>query len=285
MSAHGLAERRAVDALAQELAESGVGGARLAIVLGSGLGAFAERLTDARALEARELPSLPVSRVPGHAGRILAGTVEGVPVVVQQGRVHLYEGRTAHEVARPVRAFARLGVRGVLLTNAAGGLHAEQVVGSFLALRDHINLQGRTPLRRGEATRASPYDDELLRVLQRAAERVGEALTTAVYAGVLGPAYETPAEIRMLRSLGADAVGMSTVVEASAACAAGLRVCALASVTNHAAGVTARVLSHDDVLAVGRRTAARLAGLVEGAVADLDRALGRAPDETRAGGR
>ncbi len=254
---------REVEALAEELAARGATGRPLAIVLGSGLGLLTEKLAERRVIPAAELEHLPRSRVAGHAGEIVLGELGGLPVLVQSGRVHLYEGRSPFEVTRAVRAFAQLGVRALLLTNAAGGLVPEWAPGTFLRLTDHLDLQGRSPLFRGEGARTSPYDEELGLELERTARTHHIALERGVYAGLLGPSYETPAEIRALRALGAHAVGMSTVAEACAARAAGLRVVALSCIANPAAGMGIEPLRHEDVLGVMRRSAQRLAVLLE----------------------
>ena len=266
----------AVQALADELSERGFGEARLALVLGSGLGDFAQRLEGARRLPYGELEHMPRSAVPGHAGEWVAGTLAGVPVLIQSGRVHLYEGRPVATVTRAVRAFAALGCRGVVLTNAAGGLHADWPPGTLMRLTDHVNLTGRAPLvlPRGSGPRVgSPYDADLGQALDRAAAEAGVTLRHGVYAGQLGPAYETPAEVRMARWLGADAVGMSTVAEASAAAEAGLAVAAISCITNHAAGLTDQPLSHEEVVAVGAAVAEDFARLLAAAVPLLDAAV------------
>ncbi len=250
-------------ALAEELAARGAGGRPLAIVLGSGLGMFTQRLVARSVIPALELEHLPQSRVKGHSGEIVLGELGGLPVIVQGGRVHLYEGRSPFEVTRSVRAFARLGVRAIVLTNASGGLVPQWAPGSLLRLTDHLNLQGRSPLRGDEGARVSPYDAELGVRLDEAARVLHIALERGVYAGLLGPSYETAAEVRALRALGAHAVGMSTVAEAGAARAAGLRVVALACIANPATGLGAEPLRHEDVLSVMRRSAEKLGALLE----------------------
>ena len=251
------------EALAGELARHGFDGAEVALVLGSGLGAFADGLENARAVDYAELEGMPRSAVPGHAGRLVIGTLGGRRVLCQQGRVHLYEGWSPEEVTRAARAFALVGCRAVVLTNAAGGLHAEWSPGALMRVTDHLNLTGRTPLTRDERGAGSPYDEELGRVLADAASAADVPLESGVYAGLLGPTYETPAEIRMLSWMGADAVGMSTVLEATAARAAGARVAAVSCITNHAAGISPAPLSHDEVMETGREAAGRFARLLE----------------------
>ncbi len=254
---------REAEALADELAARGAGGRRLAIVLGSGLGMLTERLTARSVIPGSELEHLPRTRVKGHGGEIVLGELGGVPVIVQSGRVHLYEGRSPFEATRAVRAFARLGVRALVLTNAAGGLVPDWPPGTLVCLTDHLNLQGRSALFAGEGRRAGPYDAELCELLGRAAREVRVPLERGIYAAMLGPSYETPAEIRALRALGAHAVGMSTVAEASAGHAAGLRVVALSCIANPAAGLGLDPLQHEDVLSVMRRSTEKLGRMLE----------------------
>jgi len=256
-------ERALVAALARELEARGAGGRALAIVLGSGLGEVVEALTNTRAIQAEELEHLPRPRVAGHAGQLVLGELAGLPVIVQSGRVHLYEGRSAPEVTRAVRAYAALGVRAVLLTNASGGLVPEWEPGTLVCLTDHLSFQGRTPLAPGEGGRGHLYDVELAATLEEAARSARIELRRGVYAAMLGPSYETPAEIRALRSFGAHAVGMSTVAEAAAARAAGLRVVALSCIANPAAGLGVEPLRHADVLSVMRRSAGKVRLLLE----------------------
>jgi purine-nucleoside phosphorylase len=262
-----------VENLARSLKANVIEGAQIAFVLGSGLGAFAERLARARSVPAADLDGLPQSGVPGHAGRIVAGEIGGVRVLAQQGRVHLYEGWSAQELTRAVRAFAAIGVRALVLTNAAGGIRAGFRPGTLMRITDHLDLQGRTPLTRAERGFGAVWDAELGRALDVAARNAGVALESGVYAGLLGPAYETPAEIRWLQQSGADAVGMSTVAEALAARAAGLRVVGISCITNLAAGLAPGPLSHAEVLESGQRSARELFSLLEQAVRPLTAAL------------
>ena len=255
-------ETRTLEELSTSLAAHGVGRAKVALVLGSGLGAFADSLAGSRVVPYEEIDSMPRSSVPGHAGQLVLGEVGGVPVVIQQGRVHLYEGWQASEVTRCVRAFGLLGIESLLLTNAAGGLEAEWKIPALMRLTDHLNLQGRAPLRAGEGGMGCPYDPELGAILDRTAEEQGIELHRGVYAGLLGPSYETPAEIRMLRWAGAQAVGMSTVAEAAAAHASGMKVAAISTITNHAAGITGEALSHEEVVEAGRQVAERFCALL-----------------------
>ncbi|HED65909.1 MAG TPA: purine-nucleoside phosphorylase [Planctomycetes bacterium] len=254
--------REGAEALAAELRRAGVGEPRVAVVLGSGLGAFADGLEERVELDPKALPHLPESRVPGHAGRVTAGRLGGVPVLVQMGRVHLYEGWSPFEVTRSVRAFGLLGVRTLLLTNAAGGLRPEMRPGSLVVLEDHINLQGESPLFPGEQASGSPYDPGLTDAIESEARKQELEVGRGVYAGVRGPSYETPAEIRALVEMGASAVGMSTVCEATLGACIGMRVGAVSCITNLAAGVGEGELLHEDVVEVGRAASRRLVRLL-----------------------
>jgi purine-nucleoside phosphorylase len=260
-----------LERLVESLAKHGVGAVDVAFVLGSGLGEFAERIQRARAIPYAEIDGLPVSGVKGHAGRLVIGELGGVKVLAQQGRVHLYEGWSVSEVTRAVRAIAKRGCRRFVLTNAAGGIRPEWRPGLLMTIRDHLNLQGRTPLARDEAGYARPYDEGLTAALHEVAKERGIALESGVYAGLLGPSYETPAEIRMLAKLGADAVGMSTVAETLAARACGARVAGISLITNQAAGISGERLSHEEVIAAGREAAGRFSDLLEHAAASLAR--------------
>lgn len=243
---------------------------RVLLVLGSGLGPLADEVDDPLVIGFDEV-RLPAATVPGHAGRLVAGTIAGVDVLVQQGRVHLHEGRTASEVTACVRLAASLGVEVLIITNAAGGLRADLRVGDLLLITDHLNLTGTSPLisDRGDAPTvfvdmAGAYDPELRARAHEAAAAVGIPLVEGVYAGVAGPAYETPAEVRMLRTLGADAVGMSTVLEVVAARALGLRVLGCSLITNvhqpHSASPAG--IDHSAVLASAAAAGPRLAAVV-----------------------
>ena len=255
--------------LCASLEGSGVADARVAIVLGSGLGPLADEVEDARAIPYGDLDGMPTSAVPGHAGRLVTGELAGVPVVLQQGRCHLYEGRTAEEVSRCVRCLAELGVGTVLLTNAAGGMHPEWKVPSLMRITDHINLQGTTPLTHEERGRGTPYDAELGAVIDTAAVAEGVELYTGVYAALSGPTYETHAEVRMHAAFGADAVGMSTAQEALAAHAAGARVAAISCITNIAAGLSHAEPNHEEVVEAGRQAAESFARLIKASLPEI----------------
>jgi len=255
--------------VAAALREHGFDGARVAIVLGSGLGGFADRLANARVLPYDEVDGMPRSAVPGHAGRFVVGELDGVRVIAQQGRVHLYEGWSAADATCAVRALAELGVETLVLTNAAGGVRPEWAPGTLMRIVDHLNLTGRTPPNVASPRDGSPYDAEVGAALDAAARDAGVPLERGVYAGNLGPAYETPAEVRMARWMGADAVGMSTVVEALAAAAAGMRVGAISCITNQAAGISGEPLSHAEVMETGRAAAAAFERLLATALPRL----------------
>jgi purine-nucleoside phosphorylase len=260
---------RAVDELAQSLAAHGAVGTRIAFVLGSGLGAFAEHLEGARALGFDELSGMPRATVKGHAGRVVLGQLDGVRVLAQQGRVHLYEGWSPAAVTRSVRAYAKLGVEVLVLTNAAGGLVVGRPVPALMRIEDHVNLQGRTPLAQDERGVGCPYDARAGAELDRTAEELGIELFRGVYVGLLGPSYETPAEIRQLVAIGGQAVGMSTVCEAQAGHAVGLRVAAISCISNLGAGLAPGPLNHAEVVEAGRRIAESFGRLLAAAVPRL----------------
>lgn len=238
---------------------------RVLITLGSGLGQLADEIRDPLVLSFRDV-GLPDPTVPGHAGRFIAGQLHGVEVLAQQGRLHLYEGVAVRDVTAAVRAAADAGVDTFLVTNAAGGIGEDKAPGDILVLRDHLNLTATSPLiGAGGAPQfvdmAQAYDPHLRKLAAAAAERVGVEMTEGVYAGLIGPAYETPAEIAMLRTLGAHAVGMSTVSEVIAARALGLRVCGFSLLTNvHHPGGTAT--DHAEVLAAAATGGPRLASVL-----------------------
>lgn len=273
VSAPGLAPHVAADVarLAASLARHGVENVELAFVLGSGLGVFADRIENARAIPYAEIDGMPRSSVPGHAGRLVIGEIGGVRVVAQQGRVHLYEGWSVDDVTRCVRALAKVGVPRIVLTNAAGGLHRDWPPGTLMRITDHVNMQGTTPLAAFEAGVGTPWDRELGAVLDGTAKKLGLPLVRGVYAGLLGPTYETPAEIRMLAWIGADAVGMSTVAEALAARASGMKVAGISCITNYAAGITNDVPNHQEVIDVGKRAAKAFSELLEASASDLSK--------------
>jgi purine-nucleoside phosphorylase len=248
------------------------------IVLGSGLGGLADEVDEPVAIPFEDLPGWPAATAPGHAGRLLLGRLAGTPVVMLQGRFHMYEGNDPGLVVQPVLLFQRLGARLVVLTNAAGGIDPSYGPGTLMVIRDHLNLTGRTPLLGANADSMGPrfpdltnaWDPELREALHAAGRAEAVPLAEGVYAGLLGPQYETPSEVRYLRTLGADSVGMSTVLECIAARWAGVRVCGVSLVTNAGAGYTGEPLSHEEVLAAGAEAGPRLAKVIRRFVADLE---------------
>jgi xanthosine phosphorylase len=250
---------------------------RAALVLGSGLGAVADAVADAVRIAYADLPGFPVGSAAGHAGQLVVGELEGVPVAVLQGRAHLYEGVDPAAIAVPVRTVRALGAELILLTNAAGSLRREVGPGRLMAITDHINMMGRNPLTGpnddalGErfVGMGRAYDPELLDRLRAAAGKAGVELAEGVYLAVPGPSFETAAEIRAFGILGADAVGMSTVLETIAARHCGLRVAAVSAITNLAEGMSAEVLSHEGTLHAAGRAAADLERVLRHFVEDL----------------
>ena len=249
---------------------------RIAIVLGSGLGHLAERITGAVRIPYSSIPGFHMPTVAGHKGELVIGTLAGREVIAQSGRFHAYEGHAAEVTVLPVRVFASLGVKTLLLTNAAGGIRRSFKAGTLMLISDHLNLTGRNPLvgpvRTGEERfpdMTDPYDRTLREVARGVAKKAGVALEEGVYAGLLGPTYETPAEVRMLEKLGADAVGMSTVLEVIAARAQGMRCLAISTVTNPAAGISPTPLSHKEVMEAAESVKGELGRLVEGIVSEL----------------
>ena len=245
----------------------------IAIVLGSGLGLLADEIEQAIRIPYREIPGFPEPGVAGHRGELVGGTLGGVPVLVQNGRFHFYEGHAAEVVTRPVRVFARLGVSTLIVTNAAGGIRPTFQPGTLMLIADHINLMWRHPLagpvlpdEERFPDMSDPYDAGLRRLAAGAARTSRVPLEEGVYAALLGPQYETPAEIRMLQRLGADAVGMSTVPEVIAARARGVRCLGFSTITNAAAGLAGPPLAHQEVLAVGRQVGAQLGAVIRGVV-------------------
>ena len=243
---------------------------RVGVVLGSGLGPFADAVETPVEIDYGEIPGWPASTAVGHAGALVVGTFGGVPIAVMKGRAHLYEGISPAKVVFGIRVLGRLGIESLVLTNACGSLDVEREPGTLGAFSHHLNLQGASPLVGPNDDSLGPrfpdmtdaYDASYRAVARAAAERLGIALAEGVYAAWLGPAFETPAEIRMLRTLGADLVGMSTVPEVLAARHMGIRCLALACVTNAAAGVLPEPIDHERVLEIGARASGDLVALL-----------------------
>jgi purine-nucleoside phosphorylase len=243
---------------------------KIALVLGSGLGAFADDLTDATRIPYEKIPHFPRATAVGHAGILAIGKVGGIAVAAMKGRVHLYEGYSAREVAFAMRVFGRLGIRSAILTNAAGGINQEFKQGALVVIRDHINLQSANPLIGPNDERFGPRFPDMTQAYWRPyreialaeAKRLGIEAHEGVYAALTGPSYETPAEIRFLRTIGADLVGMSTVPEVIVANHMGIRVLGISCVTNMAAGILDRPLDHSEVLETGERVKGQFIALL-----------------------
>ena len=247
---------------------------KIALVLGSGLGGFADELTDATRIPYQKIPDFPRSTAIGHAGLLVIGKAEGIAVAAMQGRVHLYEGYSAREVGFAMRVFGRMGMRSAILTNAAGGINSEFKQGALVVIRDHINLQGANPLtglnderfglRFPDMTQA--YWRSYREIALAEAKRLGIEAHEGVYAALPGPSYETPAEIRYLRTIGADLGGMSTVPEVIVARHMGIRVLGISCVTNMAAGILDRPLDHSEVLETGERVKGQFIALLRAVI-------------------
>jgi len=247
---------------------------RIGLVLGSGLGAFGDELAGAVRIPYEKIPDFPRSTAVGHAGRLVIGKVGQVGVAAMQGRVHFYEGYSPKDVIFPMRVFGRIGVRAVILTNAAGGINLEYKQGCLVVLRDHINLQGTNPLIGLNDERFGPrfhdmseaYAKSFAAIALEEARRLGLDIFEGVYAALTGPSYETPAEIRYLRHIGADVVGMSTVPEVIAARHMGIRVLGISCVTNMAAGILDKIINHEEVLETGERVKGQFVALLRAVI-------------------
>lgn len=270
----GASPQAAADAVARRIAPRKP---KVALVLGSGLGFLADRVEGAVRVPYSDIPGFPEPGVQGHKGELVAGHLGGVAVLVQAGRFHLYEGHDAVTAGLPVRVFARLGIKTLIVTNASGGIRPGFGAGTLMLLSDHLNLMFRNPLigplvdgeeRFPDLTEA--YDLGLRKLARAAAAKLEVPLEEGVYAALLGPSYETPAEVRMLGKMGADAVGMSTVPEVIVARARGMRCLGFSIVTNPAAGLSGSSLSHQEVLEVGSRAGARLGDLITAVVKHLE---------------
>ncbi len=257
---------------------------RIGVILGSGLGGLADRFDGGHAIPYEEIPGFPGAGVEGHAGVLHVGPLGGVPCAALQGRAHLYEGHPAHHATLPVRALARLGIRALFVSNAAGAVNRAFAPGDLMLIVDHLNFMGCDPLR-GEGldeelpspALAAPYDPELCEAVREAAAQTGIPLREGVYAANLGPSFETPAEIRMAERLGADAVGMSTVPEVIMARALGVRCFGVSCMTNFAAGISPEPLSHIEVIETTERVKDQFQALVLAALARADERLSASP--------
>ena len=225
------------------------------IILGSGLGAFVDQIEDKVVIQYNDIPNFRKTTVEGHAGQMILGKINGTPIVALQGRFHTYEGLDLDDVVFPVRLLGRLGVKKLILTNAAGGVNLNYQPGDLVIIEDHINLTGKNPLIGPNDNSVGPrfpdmgdaYNKKMIKILEDVSEKCGNKLKRGVYVGVLGPTYETPAEIRMFRTLGGDMVGMSTVHETIAAHHMGLKVCGISCITNMGAGILKQELKHEDI--------------------------------------
>jgi purine-nucleoside phosphorylase len=250
---------------------------KIGLVLGSGLGAFADELSDAARIPYEQIPSFPRSTAIGHAGQMVIGKPDGIPLAAMQGRVHLYEGYSPQQVTFAMRVFGRMGIRAVILTNAAGGINLEYEQGALVVVSDHINLQGQNPLVGPNDDRFGPrfpdmthaYCKEYRTIVLSAAQALGKSVHEGVYAALLGPSYETPAEIRYLRAIGADLAGMSTISEVIVARQMGIKVLAISCVTNMAAGILDKPLSHEEVLETGRRVGGDFVALLRAVLPEI----------------
>ncbi len=250
---------------------------RIGVILGSGLGSLAERASDATIIPYTEIPHFHGTSVEGHAGRMVLGNFEGVPTVFLQGRFHVYEGYPMEDVVFPTRTLAGLGVETLVLTNAAGGVNTRFRPGDLMLIEDHLNLMGDNPLKGPNIAELGPrfpdlteaYNRACIGVLEAAAQELDIAIQRGVYGAVLGPTYETPAEIRMFRTLGADAIGMSTVPETIAANHLGVRVCGISAITNLGAGLSPNKLTHQEVIDNSKIGAEKLRRLLERAIPRL----------------
>lgn len=251
---------------------------RVGLVLGSGLGAFADELTEATKISFGDIPNFPRSSVEGHAGKLVLGKAAGTAIAAMQGRVHFYEGHPMSSVIFPMRVFSRMGIKAVILTNAAGGIGAKLSEGSLVVLTDHINMMGTNPLIGPNDDRFGPrffdmtsaYDPAYRALTLKEGKQLGVNIHEGVYLAVTGPSYETPAEIRACRTMGADVVGMSTVPEVIAARHMGIKVLAISCVTNLAAGISDAPLNHNEVMEVGNRVRGHFVALLKKVIPQLD---------------
>ena len=252
---------------------------RIALVLGSGLGGFADDFEESVAIPYEDIPGFVRSTAQGHAGRLVVGKVDNVPVLAMQGRVHYYEGYSLEEVTFPVRTFNLLGIKTLILTNASGGINVELTQGALMVISDHLNLMGVNPLRGPNDERFGPrfpdmtsvYSKELQELVVEEAKAISVEVRRGIYGALSGPSYETPAEIHLLRTLGADAVGMSTVPEAIVARHMGMEVLGISCITNMAAGISDEPINHEEVIATGDRVRATFTELLQRVIGAINR--------------
>ena len=252
---------------------------RIAIVLGSGLGGFADDFDEAVAIPYEDIPGFVRSTAQGHAGRLVIGNVDSIPVLAMQGRVHYYEGYSLEEVTFPIRVFGLLGIKTLVLTNAAGGINVQLTQGALMMISDHVNLMGVNPLRGPNDERFGPrfpdmsavYSPELQELVVEEARAINVEVRRGIYGALSGPSYETPAEIHLLRNLGADAVGMSTVPEAIVARHMGVEVLGISCITNMAAGISDEPINHEEVVATGVRVRATFTKLLQRVIGAINR--------------
>ena len=252
---------------------------RIALVLGSGLGGFADDFEEPVAIPYDEIPGFSRSTAQGHAGRMVIGKIDGIPVLAMQGRLHYYEGYSLEEVTFPVRTFGLLGIKTLVLTNASGGINVQLSQGALMVISDHLNLMGVNPLRGANDERFGPrfpdmsavYSAELQELVVEEAKAIGIEVRRGIYGALSGPSYETPAEIHLLRNLGADAVGMSTVPEAIVARHMGLEVLGISCITNMAAGISDEPINHEDVMATGDRVRETFTELLRRVIGAINR--------------
>ena len=252
---------------------------RIAIVLGSGLGGFADDFEEAVGIPYEDIPGFVSSTAQGHAGRLVIGKIDGIPVLAMQGRVHYYEGYSLEEVTFPIRTFGLLGIKTLVLTNAAGGINVQLTQGALMVLSDHVNLMGVNPLRGPNDERFGPrfpdmssvYAPELQELVVEEAKAIGVEVRRGIYGALSGPSYETPAEIHLLRNLGADAVGMSTVPEAIVARHMNLEVLGISCITNMAAGISDEPINHEEVMATGDRVRGMFTELLRRVIGAINR--------------
>lgn len=262
---------------ARDYAKERVGRAEIAVVLGSGLGDYASEMEDIREVKYMDIPHFPISTAPGHAGKLVSGLKAGKRVLMMNGRIHMYEGVPLEQIAFPLRVLRLLGVKKLILTNAAGGVNLAFAPGDLMLITDYINLTGQSPLTGPNDPRFGPRFPDMSRVFSRelrqialdSAKEMGLTLQQGVYCWMPGPCYETPAEIRMIRLLGADAVGMSTVPDAMVANHAGMQILGISCITNMAAGVLDQPITHQEVLEAGQKVQASFRGLLDRVIARL----------------